>query len=230
MPVRVCLTKASRLPEKCPGVGGRSAKRRLRAKDGLHNGKRVGEGGQTGGRPRYVIGCLEKLLRSRLRLRFRLPGPQIALANVLFFLRQRLTDVADEARMRCSAKLVVLACFTQAQFAVYGGVGFGGAFRILAIIFPPADRTKLHRIGCSECARAAARAAKQGSRHSAEQTQNPGYAFTVCRRWKCGRLRQSGYLPRMDRHPLCFLTFLPVLEGSCVTTSDGTGYLAGPPT
>ena len=108
-----CLTKASRLPEICPGVGGRSAKLRLRAKGkrftcsslrGLAGTvkpatvrKRITAFEERWKGPKSPFFCPANH-ESRLELAFRMP-----------FLGQRFSDVVDEAGMGGSAKLVVLA-------------------------------------------------------------------------------------------------------------------------
>ena len=46
--------------------------------------------------------------------------------------------------MRGAELLVVEARFVQAEFSVYRGTDVEGIVAVLAVVFPPADRAKLH--------------------------------------------------------------------------------------
>ena len=81
-------------------------------------------------------------------------------ATEFTFLGQGWANVADEAWMGSSTKMVVLARFAQAQFTVYGGPDLRSVVGILAVVFPPANRAKFHGIRQRKRTRATAGTAK----------------------------------------------------------------------
>src|SRR5580692_11133055 len=91
-------------------------------------------------------------------------GPGFYPALLLF--RQRRPHVAHKSGMRRSAKLKILPRLAQAQLAIHRDANFSGVVGILAVIFPPADRAKLHRIRQRQRPRTAAGAAKWEIAHA----------------------------------------------------------------
>jgi hypothetical protein len=68
-------------------------------------------------------------------------------AGRLLLLGKSLANIADKPGMSRSAELEIPSGLAQAQFAVDCGSYFGRVLRVLAVIFPPANRTKFHGVG-----------------------------------------------------------------------------------
>jgi hypothetical protein len=64
----------------------------------------------------------------------------------LLLLGKRFANIAHKPRMSRSAELKIPPGLAQAEFAIHSGSHFIGVLRVLAVIFPPANRTKFHGV------------------------------------------------------------------------------------
>ena len=106
----------------------------------LFHGKRVCGGGQTGCTGREVFCTVEVTL---------------LLVDLWF------PHIGQKPGVGGAALGIVHSGLVEAQFAVYGVADLGGVRVLLAVIFPPADRTQGQSVWRLECPVAAARASKK---------------------------------------------------------------------